>query len=90
MTKAEFDKALTKMTDWHEGRRKQNIGACSPKKLQIYYKVCRDLGFDEEATILADEMKKKNVQFPKLNESLQDILYPGRFKSLYDFILETL
>lgn len=90
LSKSEFDKALTKMTDWHEGKRKQNVGACSPKKLQMYYKVCKQLGFDTEANILADEMAKKNVPLPNLNESIQDILYPNKLRSLYDFITEIL
>lgn len=86
-TKGEFNDALVKMTAWHEGKRKQNVTACSPKKLQIYYKVCAQLGFDTEAKILADEMAKKGVALPSLNESLQDLLFPGQsIMPLYEYL----
>lgn len=73
IAKGKFDKALDKMTAWHEGKRKQNVKSCSPDKLRMYYKVCVDLGYDKEAQILADEMKLKNVPLPKVDESYIDI-----------------
>ena len=47
--------AETKMTAWHNGERKQNVKACSDAKLKAYYKICKGLGYEDEANKLKAE-----------------------------------
>ena len=54
--------AVQKMRAWHEGTRKQNVGACSDAKLKMYYRVCKVLGFEQEAEILANEAETRNLK----------------------------
>lgn len=53
--------AIQKMTAWHNGERKQNVGACSDAKLKMYYKTCKDLGFEPEMEVLKAEAKKRGL-----------------------------
>lgn len=53
--------AYDKMKAWHEGTRKQNLKACSDAKLKMNYKVCKELGYDEEMKKIEDEAKSRNL-----------------------------
>lgn len=53
--------AVQKMTAWHNGERKQNVGACSDAKLKMYYKTCKDLGFEPEMEVLKAEAEKRGL-----------------------------
>ena len=53
--------AIQKMTAWHNGERKQNVGACSDAKLKMYYKTCKDLGFEPEMEVLKAEAEKRGL-----------------------------
>lgn len=59
--------AYQKMQDWHDGKRKQNVGACSDAKLKMNYKVCVELGFDKEAEELKAEADKRGIVLEKLS-----------------------
>lgn len=53
--------AETKMTAWHNGERKQNVKSCSDAKLQVYYKICKDLGYEDEASKLKAEADSRGM-----------------------------
>lgn len=51
--------AEEKMELWHNGQRRENIKACSDKKLIDYYKICVDKGYIKEGATIADELKAR-------------------------------
>lgn len=53
--------AETKMTAWHNGERKQNVKACSDAKLKAYYKICKRLGYEDEANKLKAEADSRGI-----------------------------
>jgi hypothetical protein len=53
--------AYDKMKAWHEGRRKQNIGAMSDTKLEMNYRICVQQGYEKEARELMKEATKRNL-----------------------------
>lgn len=67
LSKAAWNAAYDKMKAWHEGTRKQNIGAMSDAKLKHNYNVCKELGFDKEMKILKDEADKRNIVLESVN-----------------------
>lgn len=60
MTEA-YQESAEKMQKWHDGTRKQNVGAMGDGKLKLSYKVCVDKGFEKEAAILKAEADKRNL-----------------------------
>ena len=54
------------MTAWHNGTRRQNVGACSDAKLKTNYKACKQLGFEKEAEILKKEAEARNLDFTNI------------------------
>lgn len=67
LSKTAKSEAYDKMKAWHEGTRKQNIGAMSDAKLKHNYNVCKELGFDKEMEILKDEADKRNIVLESVN-----------------------
>ena len=67
LSKASWNAAYDKMKAWHEGTRKQNIGAMSDAKLKHNYNVCKELGFDKEMEILKGEADKRNIVLESAN-----------------------
>lgn len=61
MSKSAKSAAYDKMKAWHNGERKQNIGAMSDAKLKMNYAVCKELGFDKECEILKAEADKREL-----------------------------
>lgn len=61
MSKGAKAAAYDKMKAWHEGTRKQNVGAMSDAKLKMNYAVCKELGFDKEVDILKAEADKREL-----------------------------
>lgn len=57
---------IDKMTAWHNGTRRQNVGACSDAKLKTNYKACKQLGFEKEAEILKKEAEARNLDFTNI------------------------
>lgn len=53
--------AVQKMTAWHNGERKQNVGACSDAKLKMYYNTCKSLGFETEMNVLKTEAESRGL-----------------------------
>lgn len=53
--------AEAKMTAWHNGERKQNVRSCSDAKLQAYYKICKRLGYEDEASKLKAEADSRGM-----------------------------
>lgn len=53
--------AVQKMTAWHNGERKQNVGACSDAKLKMYYNTCKSLGFETEMNVLKKEAESRGL-----------------------------
>ena len=60
------EEAYKKMQDWHDGKRKQNVGACSDAKLKMNWQVCKELGFDKETAELEAEANKRGILLEKL------------------------
>lgn len=60
-TPKQITEAKAKMTAWHNGERKQNIGAMSDDKLRMNWIVCKSLGYDKELAQLENEGKKRGV-----------------------------
>lgn len=52
-----------KMRAWHEGRRKQNIKACSDKKLKLNYAICVYFNYDEQAKQLRAEIDARGITY---------------------------
>jgi hypothetical protein len=68
-------KALTseeKMDRWHNGKRKENIKACSDEKLAEYLKICRKKGYTEEIKLINAERKARKAGSKKINESFDN------------------
>lgn len=68
-------KALTseeKMDRWHDGKRKENIKACSDEKLAEYLKICRKKGYTEEVKLINAERKARKAGTKKINESFDN------------------
>ena len=59
-SKAERD-AIEKMTAWHNGTRGFNVKSAGESKLKLNYKVCKDLGFDQEAALIKAEADSKGI-----------------------------
>ena len=72
MSKGANNAAYEKMKAWHEGTRKQNLSNCSDAKLKLNYKVCKELGYENEMNQIEDEAKKRNLQLESL--SLKDYI----------------
>lgn len=66
MNSKAHEEAYKKMQDWHDGKRKQNVGACSDAKLKMNWQVCKELGFDKETAELEAEAKKRGIVLEKL------------------------
>ena len=49
-----------KVTMWHNGTRKLNVGACSVEKIKKYSEFCKELGYDKEYQILQDELSSRS------------------------------
>lgn len=71
MNKAAKSAAYDKMKAWHEGTRKQNIGAMSDAKLKYNYSVCKELGFEKEMEILQKEADRRQIN---INESFKNLI----------------
>lgn len=71
MSKGAKDAAYDKMKAWHEGTRKQNIGAMSDAKLKYNYSVCKELGFEKEMEILQKEADRRQIN---INESFKNLI----------------
>lgn len=67
LTKSDKEDAESKMDKWHEGKRKQNVKACSTDKLIMNLGICKRKGYDAEAQQLQDELDSRGI-----NESAED------------------
>jgi hypothetical protein len=63
LNKTKQSEAYDKMQKWHDGTRKQNVGALSDVKLKFNYKVCKELGFEKEMELLQKEAQKRLLHF---------------------------
>lgn len=61
MSKGANKAAYDKMKAWHEGTRKQNLSNCSDAKLKMNYRVCKELGYDNEMKQIEAEANKRNI-----------------------------
>ena len=55
---------LKKMTDWHNGNRRENVAAMGNDKLLFNYNICIQAGFTKEANILAGFIKNRGLSIP--------------------------
>lgn len=55
---------LKKMTDWHNGNRRENVAAMGNEKLLFNYNICVQAGFTKEANILAGFIKNRGLSIP--------------------------
>lgn len=56
-----YKESAEKMQKWHDGTRKQNVGAMGDGKLKLSYQVCNDKGFEKEAAILKAEANRRGL-----------------------------
>ena len=68
LTKADKESAEEKMDKWHEGKRKQNVKACSTDKLIMNLGICKRKGYDSEAQQLQDELDSRGINESQLFE----------------------
>ena len=68
LTKADKDVAESKMDKWHEGKRKQNVKACSTDKLIMNLGICKRKGYDSEAQQIQDELDSRGINESQLFE----------------------
>lgn len=59
-----------KMDAWHHGERRENIKACGNAKLIKYLGICKDSGYMEEAQIIRNELKSRDIP---VTEDVEDI-----------------
>ena len=59
-SKAEQE-AIDKMTAWHNGTRGFNAKSAGDAKLIMNYKICKKLGFDNEADYIKQEADRRNL-----------------------------
>lgn len=57
-----------KMDLWHEGKRDQNIKACSADKLRKNLAICKAKGYDGEAAAIEAEIKSRGLKESVINE----------------------
>lgn len=55
-----------KMEAWHDGKRKENIKACKPEKLIMYWQICLDREFKDQLDALEEEANRRGWTFTKL------------------------
>jgi len=68
LTKADKEDAESKMDKWHEGKRKQNVKACSTDKLIMNLGICKRKGYDAEAEQIQDELDSRGINESQLFE----------------------
>lgn len=68
LSKADKEDAESKMDKWHEGKRKQNVKACSTDKLIMNLGICKRKGYDAEAQQLQDELDSRGINESQLFE----------------------
>ena len=64
--------AYDKMAAWHNGTRKQNVGAMGDEKLRMNYNICIEMGYNKEADILRAEADKRNLILESNNIKIND------------------
>ena len=67
MSKGAQAAAYDKMKAWHEGTRKQNLSNCSDAKLKMNYKVCKELGYENEMKQIEAEAEKRQLTLESLS-----------------------
>lgn len=60
------ESAKSNMKDWHDGKRKENVKACSDEKLIFYYEYCRSCKYEECCAKLEEEANRRGYTFTKL------------------------
>ena len=68
LTKSDKEDAESKMDKWHEGKRKQNVKACSTDKLIMNLGICKRKGYDSEAQQIQDELDSRGINESQLFE----------------------
>lgn len=68
LTKDDKENAESKMDKWHEGKRKQNVKACSTDKLIMNLGICKRKGYDSEAEQIQDELDSRGINESRLFE----------------------
>ena len=49
------------MAEWHAGRRKENVKACSDQKLELYRDVCAEDRYYDELHVLLMEANRRGL-----------------------------
>lgn len=84
LTKADKEDAESKMDKWHEGKRKQNVKACSTDKLIMNLGICKRKGYDSEAEQIQDELDSRGINESQLFE--EEVVHT--FNPEFDEVIE--
>lgn len=58
----------SKMRDWNEGKRRENIKACKDSKLIMYWKHCKDHSYEVCCQKCEEEANRRGWTFNKIKE----------------------
>lgn len=58
--------AQQKMDAWHEGKRNENIKACSDAKLIMFYEICSNKKYRDELEAIENEAQRRGWTFKKI------------------------
>ena len=87
LTKADKEDAESKMDKWHEGKRKQNVKACSTDKLIMNLGICKRKGYDSEAQQIQDELDSRGINESQLFErAISEHNYGPKFDEVIEHV----
>lgn len=67
--KLNWRETATKMQDWNDGKRRENIKACNDAKLIVYWEHCKSHGFDVCCEKCEEEANRRGWTFTKIKQN---------------------
>lgn len=82
LSKKAMAQAEEKVALWYENKRKVNIGACSDKKLQLYYQIAMDNGYTSILPTMRAEAKVRGLDLKYEEKTNESIVYPAEVEEI--------
>lgn len=82
LSKKAMAQAEEKVALWYENKRKVNIGACSDKKLQLYYQIAMDNGYTSILPQMRAEAKVRGLELKYEEQTNESIVDPAEAEEL--------